>query len=97
VAPWPKPIRFDWMCNAYTGAIAIGHRVRSKMSATPALNECQTLNVKRTAIELGVCEETIRRLVRRKVLRKLPGLRRVLISRTEIDRYLNCGVQSLFS
>ena len=53
--------------------------------------ECQTLDVKSSAVELGVCEETIRRLVRRKVLRKLPGLRRVLIPRTEIHRYLNGG------
>jgi hypothetical protein len=34
--------------------------------------ERQTLDVKDSATELGVCEETIRRLVRRKVLRKLP-------------------------
>jgi excisionase family DNA binding protein len=60
------------------------------MNATPT-TECQTLDVKSTAAELGVCEETIRRLVRRKVLRKLPGLRRMLIPRTEIHRYLNGG------
>lgn len=62
-----------------------------------ATTECQTLDVKNSAIELGVCEETIRRLVRRKVLRKLPGLRRVLIPRTEIQRYLNGGSQPRFS
>ena len=60
------------------------------MNAT-TIPECQTLDVKSSATELGVCEETIRRLVRRKVLRKLPGLRRVLIPRTEIQRYLNGG------
>jgi excisionase family DNA binding protein len=60
------------------------------MNATPT-TECQTLDVKSTAAELGVCEETIRRLVRRKVLRKLPGLRRMLIPRAEIHRYLNRG------
>ena len=60
------------------------------MNAT-TIPECQTLDVKGSATELGVCEETIRRLVRRKVLRKLPGLRRVLIPRTEIQRYLNGG------
>lgn len=54
----------------------------------PATPECQTLDVKGSAIELGVCEETVRRLVRRKVLRKLPGLRRILIPRSEIRRYL---------
>ena len=43
------------------------------------------------------CEETVRRLVRRKVLRKLPGLRRVLIPRTELDRYLRNGNHALLS
>jgi hypothetical protein len=60
------------------------------MSATPT-TERQTLDVKSTAAELGVCEETIRRLVRCKVLRKLPGLRRMLIPRIEIQRYVNGG------
>jgi excisionase family DNA binding protein len=64
------------------------------MMNTTATTECQTFDVKSSATELGVCEETIRRLVRRKVLRKLPGLRRVLIPRTEIHRYLNGGSQS---
>ena len=59
--------------------------------------ECQTLDVKSSATELGVCEETVRRLVRRKVLRKLPGLRRVLIPRTELDPYLNNGNHALLS
>jgi excisionase family DNA binding protein len=59
--------------------------------------ECQTLDVKHSATELGVCEETVRRLVRRKVIRKLPGLRRVLIPRTELDRYLSNGNQPRFS
>jgi excisionase family DNA binding protein len=66
------------------------------MNAT-AIPECQTLDVKASATELGVCEETIRRLVRRKVIRKLPGLRRVLIPRSEIHRYLNGGSQPRFS
>ena len=60
------------------------------MSAT--MNpECQTLDVKRSATELGVCEETVRRLVRRKVLRKLPALRRILIPKAEFQRYLEAG------
>ena len=50
--------------------------------------ECQTLDVKSSATELGVCEETVRPLVRRKVLRKLPGLRRVLIPKAEVQRFL---------
>jgi excisionase family DNA binding protein len=51
--------------------------------------ECQTLTIKSSAMELGVCEETVRRLVRRRVLRKLPGLRRILIPKAEIHRFLN--------
>ena len=51
--------------------------------------ECETLDVKASASQLGVCEETVRRLVRRKVLRKLPGLRRVLIPKGEIRNYLD--------
>lgn len=71
------------------GRILLLVKVQS-MNAT-TVPECQTLDVRGSATELGVCEETIRRLVRRKVLRKLPGLRRVLIPRTEIHRYLNGG------
>jgi excisionase family DNA binding protein len=58
------------------------------MNATATI-ECRTLDVKSSATELGVCEETVRRLVRRKVLRKLPGVRRVLITKSELHRYLN--------
>jgi len=53
------------------------------------MSECRTLDVKNSATELGVCEETVRRLVRRKVLRKLPGIRHILIPKGEIQRYLN--------
>jgi excisionase family DNA binding protein len=81
-------------CIHYTQEIAVGRNLlpdeRTSMNATATI-ECQTLDVKNSATELGVCEETVRRLVRRKVLRKLPGLRRVLIPRTELDRYLNNG------
>ncbi len=59
--------------------------------------ECRTLDVKNMPVELGFCEETIRRLVRRKVLRKLPGILRVLIPRTEIHRYLSGGSQPRLS
>jgi excisionase family DNA binding protein len=58
------------------------------MNTTPQ-PERQTLDVKDSAAELGVCEETVRRLVRRKVLRKLPGIRHILIPKSEIQRYLN--------
>ncbi len=66
-------------------------RERLVMNATI---ECQTLDVKGSASELGMCEETVRRPVRRKVLCKLPGLRRVLIPGNEIHRYLNNGSQT---
>jgi hypothetical protein len=66
------------------------------MNATATI-ECQTLDVKSSATELGACEETIRRLVRRKILRKLPRLRRVLIPRTELDRSLSNGNHALLS
>ena len=78
----------------YTQQVAVSRSLlpheRAVMNATTTI-ECQTLDVKRSATELGVCEETVRRLVRRKVLRKLPGLRRVLIPRTELNRYLSNG------
>ena len=61
------------------------------MNAT-TIPECLTLDVKDSATELGVCEETVRRLVRRKILRKLPGLRRILIPKAEVRRYLEAGV-----
>ena len=59
------------------------------MNAATTAPECQTLDISDAATALGVCKETVRRLVRRKVLRKLPGLRRILIPRAEIQRYLN--------
>jgi hypothetical protein len=45
--------------------------------------------------ELGVCEETVQCLVRRKVLRELSGLRRVLIPKAEVQRYLDAGEGSV--
>jgi excisionase family DNA binding protein len=60
------------------------------MNAT-TIPECQTLNITKAANALGVCKETVRRLVRRKVLRKLPGLRRILIPKAEVLRYLDTG------
>jgi len=58
------------------------------MNTTTNIPERQTLNINEAAIALGVCKETVRRLVRRKVLRKLPGLRRILIPKAEVQRYL---------
>ncbi len=51
--------------------------------------ECRTFDVKGCASVLGLCPETIRRLVRRKVLRKIQGLRKVLIPKGEIQRFLS--------
>jgi excisionase family DNA binding protein len=59
------------------------------MNTTTTTPECQTLDITDAAIVLGVCKETVRRLVRRKVLRKLPEPRRIIISRTEIHRFLS--------
>ena len=50
--------------------------------------ERETLDVKQTAAKLGVCDETIRRMVRRRTIAKIPGLRRVLIPIHEIERIL---------
>jgi excisionase family DNA binding protein len=58
------------------------------MNTITTIPERQTLNINEAAIALGVCKETVRRLVRRKVLRKLPGLRRILIPKAEVQRYL---------
>ena len=61
------------------------------MSTTTSDPERQTLDIREAATTLGVCEETVRRLVRRKVLRKLPGLRRILVPKVEVERYLQIG------
>jgi hypothetical protein len=57
------------------------------MNAT-TIAEWQTLDATSGATELGVWIETMRRLVRRNVLRKLPGLRRSLNPKGENERYL---------
>ncbi len=45
-------------------------------------------SVSETAIMLGVCDKTVRRLVHRGLLRPSKALRHLLISRKEIDRFL---------
>lgn len=64
------------------------------MNATTIL-ECHTLNITDAATALGVCKETVRRLVRRKLLRKLQGVRRILIPKAEVQRYLETGIGAL--
>ena len=54
--------------------------------------ERETLDVKQTAAKLGVCNETIRRMVRRKAIAKIPGIRRVLIPLGEIERILSSPI-----
>ena len=80
-------------CASYAAEVAIGCILSASeiliMGTATSAPECQTLDISSAAIALGVCKETVRRLVRRKVLRKLPGLRRIIIPRIEIHRYLN--------
>jgi excisionase family DNA binding protein len=82
-----------WLCSSYTKEVVMGRMLSTReqliMNTTITTPECQTLGITDAATALGVCKETVRRLVRRKVLRKLPGLRRILIPRAEIQRYLN--------
>ena len=81
------------MCSSYTKEVVMGRMLSTReqliINTTTTAPECQTLDISDAATALGVCKETVRRLVRRKVLRKLPGLRCILIPRAEIQRYLN--------
>ncbi len=82
----------DRLCLNYTRTVVTSRilsLVKLEFMNATTIPECQTLDVKKSATELGVCEETVRRLVRRKVLRKLPGLRCILIPKNEIHRFLN--------
>ena len=65
------------------------------MNTATTAPECQTLDINDAATALGVCKETVRRLVRRKMLRKLPGLRRILIPKAEVQRYLETGTEAV--
>ena len=49
----------------------------------------KSVKLKEAAEMLGVCENTVRRLIDRGKLRRVPGLRHVLIPMSEIDRYLS--------
>jgi len=83
------------LCISYTKEVVIGRMLspsESKVMNATTIPECQTLNITEAASALGVCKETVRRLVRRKVLRKLPGLRRILIPKAEVLRYLDTGL-----
>ncbi|MBL9170650.1 MAG: helix-turn-helix domain-containing protein [Verrucomicrobiales bacterium] len=51
--------------------------------------ERETLDVKQAAAKLGVCDETVRRLVRRKIIKRLPGIRRILIPVNQIVTLLD--------
>lgn len=54
----------------------------------PTHIECQTRSVREAAEELGLSEVTIYRLVARGLLRRLPGVGRVRITKKSIDEYL---------
>lgn len=62
-------------------------RVRSILTA-PKHIECQTRSVREAAAELGLSEITIYRLINRGLLRRLPGVGRVRITKKSIDHYL---------
>ena len=48
----------------------------------------KSVNVKEAAAMIGVCEESVRRLVRRKLLKKANAFRTILIPIEEIDIFL---------
>lgn len=48
----------------------------------------KSVNVKEAALMMGVCEESVRRLVRRKLLKKSNAFRTILIPIDEIDTFL---------
>ena len=86
------------LCPRCTKEVAMSRMLSARelelMSET-TIAECPTLDVKNSATELDVCEETVQRLVRRKVLRKLPRLRRILIPGAEVQRSLEAGEGSI--
>jgi excisionase family DNA binding protein len=49
----------------------------------------KAVKIKEAAQMLGVCENTVRRLIIRNKLRRVPGLRHILIPVSEIDRFLS--------
>lgn len=48
----------------------------------------KTIKIKEAAEMLGVCENTVRRLIDRNKLRRVPGVRHVLIPVSEIEQFL---------
>ena len=49
----------------------------------------KTVKIKEAAEMLGVCENTVRNLITRGKLRRVPGIRHVVIPLSEIDRFLS--------
>jgi len=45
-------------------------------------------SLKETALMLGICEKSVRRLIHRGLIRPCRALRHILIPKTEIDRFL---------
>ena len=64
--------------------------------SAPALSlEALTYSVGETAQVLGVSEPTIYRLVARRLLRPLPGLRHKRIPKRQVLAYVNAGLPDL--
>jgi excisionase family DNA binding protein len=65
-----------------------------KGPGTDPLHGRLALSVRETAEALGLCEKTVRRLIRRGQLRASTALRHLLIPRSEIIRFLEQTSQS---
>ena len=52
------------------------------------LDERGAFKIREAAIYLGVSVSQVRRYIRRKLITRLPGLRHVIITRAECDRFL---------
>ena len=66
-----------------------------QISASAVPFEPLTYSVAETAQVLGVSEPTIYRLVSRRILRPLPGLRHKRIPKRQVLAYVNGGLPSL--
>jgi excisionase family DNA binding protein len=51
-----------------------------------------TFSVEETGIALGVSKPTVYRLIKRRILRPVPGIRRKRIPRSQVWRYVSEGL-----
>jgi len=63
-----------------------------KASVPAVIPEPLTYSVEETALVLGISPPTVYRLVARRVLRPLPGLRHKRISKRQVHAYVNGGL-----